>query len=113
MNDTDNMTTLAPLLPKAVTQTTDVATSTSLPTDPATTIIQVVTTAVPSGPDSAVIAVVIVLILLTLAALGFLLYRYLCHNKGAYRTTGELAPGEDPDEDYGNQAVSEKKEYFI
>uniref|UniRef100_A0A3B5AXJ4 Si:ch211-210c8.7 n=1 Tax=Stegastes partitus TaxID=144197 RepID=A0A3B5AXJ4_9TELE len=72
----------------------------------------VVTTAVPSGPDSAVIAV-IVLILLTLAALGFLLYRYLCHNKGAYRTTGELAPGEDPDEDYGNQAVSEKKEYFI
>uniref|UniRef100_A0A3Q1F9A8 Si:ch211-210c8.7 n=1 Tax=Acanthochromis polyacanthus TaxID=80966 RepID=A0A3Q1F9A8_9TELE len=57
--------------------------------------------------------VVIVLILLTLAALGFLLYRYLCHNKGAYRTTGELAPGEDPDEEYTNQGVSEKKEYFI
>uniref|UniRef100_A0A3P8U6J2 Si:ch211-210c8.7 n=1 Tax=Amphiprion percula TaxID=161767 RepID=A0A3P8U6J2_AMPPE len=56
---------------------------------------------------------VIVLILLTLAALGFLLYRYLCHNKGAYRTTGELAPGEDPDEEYTSQGVSEKKEYFI
>lgn len=56
--------------------------------------------------------VVIVLILVTLAALAFLLYRYLCHNKGAYRTTGELAPGEDPDE-HTNQATSEKKEYFI
>lgn len=55
---------------------------------------------------------VIVLILLTLAALAFLLYRYLCHNKGDYRTTGELAPGEDPDE-HTNQATSEKKEYFI
>uniref|UniRef100_A0A3Q1CRN4 Uncharacterized protein n=1 Tax=Amphiprion ocellaris TaxID=80972 RepID=A0A3Q1CRN4_AMPOC len=60
-----------------------------------------------------VFPVVIVLILLTLAALGFLLYRYLCHNKGAYRTTGELAPGEDPDEEYTSQGVSEKKEYFI
>uniref|UniRef100_A0A671VET9 Si:ch211-210c8.7 n=1 Tax=Sparus aurata TaxID=8175 RepID=A0A671VET9_SPAAU len=57
--------------------------------------------------------VVIVLILLTVAALGFLLYRYLCHNKGDYRTTGELAPGEDPDEEYSNKATSEKKEYFI
>uniref|UniRef100_A0A7N8XBM9 Si:ch211-210c8.7 n=1 Tax=Mastacembelus armatus TaxID=205130 RepID=A0A7N8XBM9_9TELE len=75
--------------------------------------IQVVTTAAPTGSDSAVIAVVIVLILLTVAALGILLYRYFCHNKGDYRTTGELAPGEDPDEDYNNQAVSEKKEYFI
>lgn len=56
---------------------------------------------------------VIVLILLTVAALGFLLYRYLCHNKGDYRTTGELAPGEDPDEEYSNKATSEKKEYFI
>lgn len=56
---------------------------------------------------------VIVLILLTLAALGILLYRYLCHNKGDYRTTGELAPGEDPEADYSNQDVSEKKEYFI
>lgn len=57
--------------------------------------------------------VVIVLTVLTVVALGFLLYRYLCHNKGDYRTTGELAPGEDPDEDYSNQAMSEKKEYFI
>lgn len=57
--------------------------------------------------------VVIVLILLTVAALGVLLYRYLCHNKGDYRTTGELAPGEDPEEDNSNRDVSEKKEYFI
>jgi len=57
--------------------------------------------------------VVIVLIVLTVAALAFFLYRYLCHNKGDYRTTGELAPGEDPDEESGNQAASEKKEYFI
>lgn len=58
--------------------------------------------------------VVIVLILLTLAALGILLYRYLCHNKGAYRTTGELAPGEDPEEESSsNRDVREKKEYFI
>lgn len=55
---------------------------------------------------------VITLILLTLVALAILLYRYLCHNKGDYRTTGELAPGED-DEDYNNQAPNEKKEYFI
>lgn len=57
--------------------------------------------------------VVIVVILLTIVVLAFLLYRYLCHNKGAYRTTGELAPGEDPDEDFTNQTSSEKKEYFI
>ncbi|XP_022063073.1 glycophorin-C-like isoform X1 [Acanthochromis polyacanthus] len=112
MNDTDNLTTPAPHADKAVTEATDVTTLT-LPTQADTTITEVVTTAVPPGPDSAVIAVVIVLILLTLAALGFLLYRYLCHNKGAYRTTGELAPGEDPDEEYTNQGVSEKKEYFI
>ncbi|XP_076596773.1 uncharacterized protein LOC143326779 isoform X2 [Chaetodon auriga] len=78
-----------------------------------TSVTHVVTTAAPTSPDSAVIAVVIVLILLTVAALGFLLYRYLCHNKGDYRTTGELAPGEDPDEEHSNQAMSEKKEYFI
>lgn len=59
------------------------------------------------------VSVVIVLILLTVAVVGFLLYRYLCHNKGDYRTTGELAPGEDLDEDVGNQAAGEKKEYFI
>lgn len=112
MNDTDNFTTPAPYADKAVTEVTDVTTLT-LTTLADTAITEAVTTAVPPGPDSAVIAVVIVLILLTLAALGFLLYRYLCHNKGAYRTTGELAPGEDPDEEYTNQAVSEKKEYFI
>lgn len=58
-------------------------------------------------------AVVVVLILLTVAAFGFLLYRYLCHNKGDYRTTGETAPGEDPDDEQNNQAANEKKEYFI
>lgn len=58
--------------------------------------------------------VVIVVILLTVAVLAFLLYRYLCHNKGAYRTTGELAPGEDPDtEDFSNHSSGQKKEYFI
>uniref|UniRef100_A0A3Q2ZVP0 Si:ch211-210c8.7 n=1 Tax=Kryptolebias marmoratus TaxID=37003 RepID=A0A3Q2ZVP0_KRYMA len=56
---------------------------------------------------------VISLILLTVAVMAFLLYRYYCHKKGQYRTTGELAPGEDPDEDFRNQAMSEKKEYFI
>lgn len=58
-------------------------------------------------------AVVITLILLTVAALAFLLYRYLCHNKGDYRTTGELAPGEDPEVEYADQGPREKKEYFI
>uniref|UniRef100_A0A1A8IDC2 Uncharacterized protein n=1 Tax=Nothobranchius kuhntae TaxID=321403 RepID=A0A1A8IDC2_NOTKU len=89
------------------------AASSPFATPAETTIIQAVTTAAPSGPDSAVIAVVVVVILLTVAVLGFLLYRYLCHNKGDYRTTGELAPGEDGDEDDGNQTATEKKEYFI
>ncbi|XP_032376318.1 cell adhesion molecule 2 isoform X2 [Etheostoma spectabile] len=93
--------------------TEDMGPLTSLPTQANTTMIQVVTTAAPASPDAAVIAVVIVLILLTVAALGFLLYRYLCHNKGDYRTTGEPAPGDDPDDEYNNQAASEKKEYFI
>ena len=58
--------------------------------------------------------VVIALLLVTLAVVGFLLYRYLCHNKGAYRTTGEPAPGEDLAEDHKpNQAPNDKKEYFI
>uniref|UniRef100_A0A665W5K6 Si:ch211-210c8.7 n=1 Tax=Echeneis naucrates TaxID=173247 RepID=A0A665W5K6_ECHNA len=70
-------------------------------------------TSLPTQADTTVIQVVIVLILVTVAVMGFLLYRYLCHNKGDYRTTGELAPGEDPDEDHSNQEASEKKEYFI
>ncbi|XP_041656278.1 cell adhesion molecule 2-like isoform X2 [Cheilinus undulatus] len=94
------------------TVTEDTGLLTSRPSPASTTMIPA-TTAAPPSPDSAVIAVVIVLILLTLAALAFLLYRYLCHNKGDYRTTGELAPGEDPDEEYHNQSASEKKEYFI
>ncbi|XP_040007766.1 cell adhesion molecule 2-like isoform X2 [Xiphias gladius] len=91
----------------------DMVPLTTDPTYTTATVAEMVTTAVPTSPDSAVVAVVIVLILVTVAALGFLLYRYLCHNKGDYRTTGELAPGEDPDEEYNNQAASEKKEYFI
>lgn len=79
-----------------------------------TTVIRVVTTALPSHTDTTVIGVVIVLVLLTVAGLGFLLYRYLCHNKGDYRTTGEPAPGEDPDQDYIDQPPTDKKkEYFI
>lgn len=106
-------TTLSSYINTNVTEASDMGPLTSLPTQADTTLIQVVTTAAPASPDSTVIAVVIVLILLTVAALGFLLYRYLCHNKGDYRTTGEPAPGEDPDDEYNNQAVSEKKEYFI
>ncbi|XP_070300673.1 small cell adhesion glycoprotein-like [Salvelinus sp. IW2-2015] len=70
-------------------------------------------TSLPSHTDSSVIGIVIVLVLLTLAGLGFLLYRYLCHNKGAYRTTGEPAPGEDCDLAHSDIVTDEKKEYFI
>ncbi|XP_044068611.1 cell adhesion molecule 2-like isoform X1 [Siniperca chuatsi] len=115
MNNSDMVpsTTLSTYTNKTVTEASDMGPLTLLPTQADTTMIQAVTTAAPTSPDSAVIAVVIALILLTLAGLAFLLYRYLCHNKGDYRTTGELAPGEDPDEEYSNQALSEKKEYFI
>ena len=59
-------------------------------------------------------SVVVALLLVTVAVVAFLLYRYLCHNKGAYRTTGEPAPGEDFAEDgKSNQASADKKEYFI
>lgn len=105
-------TTLSTYVDTNATKASDMGLLTSLPTQADTTMIQVVTTAAPTSTD-AVVAVVIVLILLTVAALGFLLYRYLCHNKGDYRTTGEPAPGEDPDDEQNNQAVSEKKEYFI
>ncbi|XP_061541613.1 small cell adhesion glycoprotein-like [Phycodurus eques] len=71
------------------------------------------TTATHLKPDTTVIAVVVTLIVVTVVLLGILLYHYMCHNKGDYRTTGELAPGDDPDEDRGNQAAGEKKEYFI
>lgn len=67
----------------------------------------------PSQSDSAVIAVVVLLVLVTLAAAAFLLYRYFCHNKGAYRTTGEPAPGEDPDQVYNDTVAPIKKEYYI
>ncbi|KAJ8409192.1 hypothetical protein AAFF_G00242130 [Aldrovandia affinis] len=68
------------------------------------------TTVLPMQTDSSVvIGVVIALVLLTMAILGFLLYRYLCHNKGAYRTTGEPVPGED----YHPADPEDKKEYFI
>lgn len=111
MNNSDMVpaTTLSSYTNTTVTEASDVGLLTSLPTQADTTMTQ----AAPTSPDSAVIAVVIVLILLTVAALGFLLYRYLCHNKGDYRTTGEPAPGEDPDDEYSNQAKTEKKEYFI
>ncbi|KAI1897063.1 hypothetical protein AGOR_G00079260 [Albula goreensis] len=67
------------------------------------------TTALPTHTDSTVIGVVIALVLLTMAGLGFLLYRYLCHNKGDYRTTGEPVPGEEDDP----ADPEDKKEYFI
>lgn len=59
------------------------------------------------------IPVVIAVMVLTFVVLALLLYRYQCHNKGAYRTTGELAPGEDPDEGDAVQDTGAKKEYFI
>ncbi|KAJ8258198.1 hypothetical protein GJAV_G00194270 [Gymnothorax javanicus] len=83
-------------------------TDSPLTTTPA---IQQLTTAAPPQTDSAVIGVVIALVLLTMLGLAFLLYCYLCHNRGAYRTTGEPAPGEDSDPD--PVEPSEKKEYFI
>ncbi|CAL8319639.1 unnamed protein product [Merluccius merluccius] len=73
-----------------------------------------ITTATPVQTESTVIGVVVALLLVTVAVVAFLLYRYLCHNKGAYRTTGEPAPGEDFAEDgKSNQATTDKKEYFI
>ncbi|KAI7794341.1 hypothetical protein IRJ41_014994 [Triplophysa rosa] len=71
------------------------------------------TTAAPQQTDSAVIGVVIALVLVTFALCGFLLYRYLCHNKGVYRTAGEPAPGVDPDQVYNDTVTPGKKEYFI
>lgn len=71
------------------------------------------TPAAPVQTNSAVIGVVILLVLCTLAGLAFLLYRYLCHNKGAYRTAGEPAPGVDPDQVYQDTVTENKKEYFI
>ncbi|KAK1803369.1 hypothetical protein P4O66_004031 [Electrophorus voltai] len=67
----------------------------------------------PAQPSAAVIGVVILLILCTMAALAFVMYRYLCHNKGTYRTTGEPAPGLDPDQVYNDTVTQNKKEYFI
>ncbi|GAA6107047.1 cell adhesion molecule 2-like [Tachysurus ichikawai] len=72
----------------------------------------VATTVAPNHRDSAVVGVVILLVLCTLAGLVYLLYHYLCHNKGIYRTTGEAAPGVDPDQVY-QDTVTENKEYFI
>ncbi|KAA0707283.1 hypothetical protein E1301_Tti002604 [Triplophysa tibetana] len=71
------------------------------------------TTGAPQQTDSAVIGVVIALVLVTLAVCTFLLYRYLCHNKGVYRTAGEPAPGVDPDQVYNDTVTPGKKEYFI
>uniref|UniRef100_A0A3B4BGI7 Uncharacterized protein n=1 Tax=Periophthalmus magnuspinnatus TaxID=409849 RepID=A0A3B4BGI7_9GOBI len=67
----------------------------------------------PAAAQTNPVKLVIFVILLTVAVVGFVLYRYLCHNKGAYRTTGELAPGEDLEEDHHSHKENEKKEYFI
>ncbi|KAL4623685.1 small cell adhesion glycoprotein-like isoform X2 [Arapaima gigas] len=78
-------------------------------TTPGTTVL---TTAAPSNTDSTVVGVVIFLIVLTLVAMAFLLYRYLCRNKGDYRTTGEPVPGEDMEQADAVEPEN-KKEYFI
>lgn len=107
VTEMDNATVVTtPAVTKGVTEAL-----TTLSTDASTTLNHVITTAAPPESDGTIIAVVIVVILLTIAVLGFLLYRYLCHNKGAYRTTGEAAPGEDFEED--QKPANEKKEYFI
>ncbi|CAN9516042.1 unnamed protein product [Ophioblennius macclurei] len=113
--DTASLTTLDELTNATATKAPAVGPTTILPTQAETTIFHAATTVAPAGLDSAVVAVVVVLILLTVAALCFLLYRYMCHNKGDYRTTGEPAPGDDfnNDDDDSNQASTEKKEYFI
>lgn len=105
----DNSTTATP---PAVTEGVTKA-LTTLSIDANRTVTQVMSTEIPSSPDSTIITVVIVVILLTVVVLGFLLYRYLCHNKGDYRTTGELAPGEDFEEELHSKPAKEKKEYFI
>uniref|UniRef100_A0A3B3SYW8 Si:ch211-210c8.7 n=1 Tax=Paramormyrops kingsleyae TaxID=1676925 RepID=A0A3B3SYW8_9TELE len=66
----------------------------------------------PGHTDSIVIGVVVFFVLLTLGCLSFLLYRYMCANRGDYRTTGEPAPGEDLQVDYDKEP-DDKKEYFI
>ncbi|KAL1020699.1 hypothetical protein UPYG_G00003510 [Umbra pygmaea] len=72
------------------------------------------TTSLPTHTDNSVlIGVVIGVVLVTLAALAFILYRYFCHDMGAYRTTGEHAPGEEPDQGNTDSGTEEKKEYFI
>ncbi|KAF7696086.1 hypothetical protein HF521_006180 [Silurus meridionalis] len=82
-------------------------------TTPPFNLTEIMPTAVaPNYTDSAVIGVVILLVLCTLAGLVYLLYRYMCHNKGIYRTTGEAAPGVDPDKVF-HDTVTESKEYFI
>ncbi|XP_005749058.1 glycophorin-C-like [Pundamilia nyererei] len=111
--DSENLTTAFTTTYKSNKVSPGVALVESLPTQTESTTIQVLTTVAPASSDSAVIAVVVILILLTLAALSFVLCRYLYHNRGDYRTTGELAPGEDPDEEDNNKPAPEKKEYFI
>ncbi|KAK7132572.1 hypothetical protein R3I93_018951 [Phoxinus phoxinus] len=80
---------------------------------PSVTDVATNTTAATPQADSTVIGVVIALILVTLALCGFLLYRYLCHSKGVYRTAGEPAPGVDPEQVYNDTVTGNKKEYFI
>ncbi|KAF6721274.1 Small cell adhesion glycoprotein [Oryzias melastigma] len=111
-NSTNWNVTTSSEVGKTMTTTPTSLPFTQVSTQPHITFSSVVTTEAPSGSDSAVIGVVVVVILVTLAVFGVLLYRYLCHNKGNYWTTGELAPGEDPEES-SNQTAGEKREYFI
>ncbi|XP_041097579.1 uncharacterized protein LOC121308924 [Polyodon spathula] len=82
---------------------------------PTTTMGPEETTALPvERNDSIITAVVIVLVLLTLLAMGFLLYHYLCKNKGAYKTAGEPDPGDDMDlQSQLELDQDQKKEYYI
>uniref|UniRef100_A0A087YSS4 Si:ch211-210c8.7 n=2 Tax=Poecilia TaxID=8080 RepID=A0A087YSS4_POEFO len=59
------------------------------------------------------ILVVVFAMLVTLGVIAYVLYRYMCRNKGDYRTTGEPAPGDYFYDESHTLGVSEKKEYFI
>lgn len=97
------------------TQKMKIMTATDATVNASTTIwtTSVTTPGPAESTDSVVIAVVIILVLCTVAGLAFVLYRYLCHSKGVYRTTGEPAPGLDPDQVYQDTVTENKKEYFI
>uniref|UniRef100_M4AZ18 Si:ch211-210c8.7 n=1 Tax=Xiphophorus maculatus TaxID=8083 RepID=M4AZ18_XIPMA len=70
-------------------------------------------TAFPKQEHQTVHYAVVFAMLVTLGVVAFILYRYMCSNKGDYRTTGEPAPGDHFYDESNTPSASEKKEYFI